>query len=98
MFSTTGPKHAEAPTRTLERQKRLMDLLADPAVDREAFVARPSNRRGARPTTRAASGALYTALYSPGDRAVEYRWSGVSWRQGFDRCEEGSREVLLPTG
>src|SRR6185503_5014127 len=38
-------------------------------------------------------GTLYTAVYRPGDGAVEYRWPGATWRHAFDAFHEESRAV-----
>ena len=42
------------------------------------------------------SGTLYTAVYSPRDGMVEYRWPALTWAQWLDRFEEGRRDVVLP--
>ena len=34
-------------------------------------------------------GTLYTAVYHPRERAVDYRWPGHTWRQSLDEFEEG---------
>jgi len=93
--SVSWTQHARA-TRTVERQEVLTTLLADPAVDREAFVTaflqpplRSTNYAGG-------FGTLYTAVYSPRDGMVEYRWPALTWAQWLDRFEEGRRDVVLP--
>jgi len=39
-------------------------------------------------------GTLYTAVYRPQTRDVEYRWPSQNWTFGFDRFEEGERRVV----
>jgi predicted choloylglycine hydrolase len=89
------PEHAAA-TGSVEREARLLDLLADPATGEEAFVdafLAPPLRNTA---YAAGFGTLYTAVHRPADGAVEYRWPGVRWLQSFAAFEEGSRVVALP--
>jgi predicted choloylglycine hydrolase len=89
------PEHARA-TRTLERERAILALLAEPATRAEdliaAFLAPPLH------TTAYADGfgTLYTAVHRPADGAVEYLWPGASWRQSFAAFEQGERSIALP--
>jgi predicted choloylglycine hydrolase len=89
------PEHARA-TRTLERERRILALLAEPGTAQEdviaAFLEPPLH------ATAYADGfgTLYTAVHRPAVGAVEYRWPGAAWRQSFDAFEEGTRVVRLP--
>jgi predicted choloylglycine hydrolase len=89
-------EHARA-TGSVERERRLLALLAEPALGEgrfvDAFLEPPLHSRA----YRAGFGTLYTAVYRPGDGVAEYRWRGSSWRQSLDAFEEGSRTVRLPS-
>ena len=79
--------------RSVPRLDRLQELLAiSPTADQlaAAFQADPLyNSEYSR-----AFGTLYTALYLPTERVVEYHWSDVTWRRGFDDADD-TRTVLL---
>jgi len=90
------PEYAAA-IRTVERERRVLELLEDPAVDRErfagAFLEPPlHNTDYAR-----GFGTIYTAAYEPREGRVEYRWPGYTWAQSFDDFVPGSRTVRLPS-
>lgn len=78
------PKYTAA-TRSHEREHRLRELIADsastPTSLADAFLEPPLYStdfdRG--------FGTLYTAVYLPRRRQVEYRWPGRTVRQSFDR-------------
>jgi predicted choloylglycine hydrolase len=101
--ATNHPENVEwaehaAATGSVEREDRLLELVADPAIEEEAFVgaflAPPLHN-----TAYAAGfGTLYTAVHRPADGSIEYRWPGVRWRQSFDAFEEGTREVGISPG
>jgi predicted choloylglycine hydrolase len=88
------PEYAAA-IRSEERERCVLDLLGDDAVDRErfetAFLEPPlhstAHERG--------FGTIYTAAYEPAAGRVRYRWPGVVWQQSFERFEPGSRTVTL---
>ena len=87
-------EHARV-TASVEREARMLELLADPATAERAFVgaflASPlhSHAYGS------GFGTLYTAVHRPAAGTVEYRWPGAAWRQSLDAFEEGSRTVRL---
>ena len=39
-------------------------------------------------------GTLYTAVYRPGERTVDYRWPAERWQFAFDRFDEGRRTIV----
>jgi predicted choloylglycine hydrolase len=89
------PEYARA-IRTEERERCLLDLLADERITRERFVdafLEPPlhNRRYEK-----GFGTIYTAAYHPTEGRVEYRWPDHSpWEQSFDRFSSESRTVRL---
>ena len=90
------PEHARA-TRTLERERRILALLADRDVGEADAIA-----AFLEPPLRATDyadgfGTLYTAVHRPAEGAVEYRWPGAAWRQSFGAFEEGTRAIALPS-
>jgi predicted choloylglycine hydrolase len=87
-------EHARA-TRTLERERRLVALLAAPAVGEQELIAaflEPPLHSSAYAD---GFGTLYTAVHRPAAGAVDYLWPGSAWRQSFAAFEEGTREVAL---
>lgn len=88
------PEYAEA-IRSEERERCVLELLGDDAVDRESFEAAflepplhsTAHERG--------FGTIYTAAYEPAAGRVRYRWPDVVWEQSFERFEPGSRTVRL---
>jgi predicted choloylglycine hydrolase len=81
------PEYARA-IRSVERERCVCELLDDPKMTREgfiaAFLAPPLHNteylRG--------FGTIYTAAYFPTEGRVEYRWPGSVWERSFDRFEE----------
>jgi len=87
-------QHARA-TATLDRERVLLARLRDcPDAGRliHAFLQAPlystAYRRG--------FGTLYTAVYDPTARAVEFRWPNGSWRQAIHAFHEGVLRVRFP--
>lgn len=88
-------QHAQA-TASLERERflkfRLRESIATPDKLIQAFLRSPvystAYGRG--------FGTLYTAVYRPFDKEVDYLWPNGSWRQSFSAFEEGTRVVLFP--
>jgi predicted choloylglycine hydrolase len=87
------PEYANA-IRSVEREERVLGLLADPdlAADGfvDAFLAPPLHS-----TSHAQGfGTVYTAAYFPAEGAAEYRWPGSPpWRQSLTRFAEGTRTI-----
>jgi predicted choloylglycine hydrolase len=90
------PEHARA-VRSEERERRILDLLADPDLAEERFVGAFLEPPLYSTDYDDGFGTLYTAAYRPASGAVEYRWPGESWRQSCDAFEEGIRAVRLPS-
>ena len=86
---------ARAGVRSVERERALLDLLPRPGRRRTSSTP-SSSRRCTAPTTTRGFGTLYTAVYRPPSRRVEYRWPGARWRQSLDAFETGIRTVRLP--
>lgn len=85
-------RHARA-TSTLERERFLFFRLSDSGETADGFAA--SFMRAPLYSTAYSNGfgTLYTAVYRPQRGEVEYRWPNGTWRQSFDRFEEGKRTV-----
>ncbi len=91
------PEQARA-TRTLEREQLILELLHAPhqtaASFADAFLGPHLHSRA----YERGFGTLYTGIYLPAERRVEYRWPGFAWPQSFDRFVEGSHEETLAEG
>jgi len=74
-------------SQTVERRNALVRLLAEPALTLDTlvkgFLASPLYSR------RIASPTVYTAIYRPIERRVDYLWPGKSVCQHIDRFESG---------
>ena len=90
------PEYAAA-IRTVERERCVLDLLADPELDRERFVAAFLEPPLHNTDYARGFGTIYTAAYHPAEGRAEYRWPGVTWEQSFDRFVPESRTVRLPS-
>jgi predicted choloylglycine hydrolase len=89
-------EYAEA-TRTVERQRLLLDLIADDTVDEEQFISsflRPPLRSTDYPR---GFGTLYTAVLRPSRGTAEYRWPNLSWQHSVAQVHEGIRSITLET-
>jgi predicted choloylglycine hydrolase len=96
--ATNHPENVEwaehaAATGSVEREERVLELLADPATNEDAFVEAFLAPPLYNTAYASGFGTLYTAVHRPADGSVEYRWPGVRWRQSFAAFEEGSRVV-----
>jgi predicted choloylglycine hydrolase len=92
------PEYARA-IRSVERERCVLDLLADPEVDRERFIA--SFLEPPLHSTEYAGGfgTIYTAAYFPAEGRAEYRWPGADvWEQSLDDFSEGARTVTYAQG
>jgi predicted choloylglycine hydrolase len=90
------PEYARA-IRSEERERCVLALLDDPAIDRERFVEAFLEPPLHNTEYAQGFGTIYTAAYHPTEGRVEYRWPGEAWEQSFDRFVEGSRTVRLPS-
>jgi predicted choloylglycine hydrolase len=90
------PEYARA-IRSEERERCVLDLLADPGTGRErlvdAFLEPPLHNT----QYGQGFGTLYTAVYHPAEGRAEYRWPGYAWEQSFERFSPESRTVRLPS-
>ncbi len=88
------PEQAKA-TRTIEREQTILGLLEDPAVDLASFVE--SFLRAPLFSTSYANGfgTLYTAVYRPAERVVDYLWPAYAWRLGFDAFDGAEHTEVL---
>jgi predicted choloylglycine hydrolase len=89
------PEYAEG-IRTVERERRVLELLDDPAVDRKRFVAAFLEPPLHSTAHEQGFGTIYTAAYEPARGRVEYRWPDAAWEQSFERFASGRRTVRLP--
>lgn len=88
-------RHAKA-TDTLDRERRLYELLANRALPAteivQQFLVPPlyqtEYQRG--------WGTLYTAVYHPVERVAEYVWPGHYWSQSFDAFHETKHVLQIP--
>ena len=91
------PEQARA-TRTIERERCILDLLARPETTttsfEEAFLRSPLFSTA----YDSGFGTLYTAAYRPVEGLVDYRWPSFSWRLGFDEFVEGEHAEALAEG
>ena len=91
------PEYASA-IRTVEREQRVLELLAEPTMTRERFV-RAFLDPPLRNTEYAQGfGTTYTAAYYPGEARAEYRWPGSTWHQSFDRFQETNHQQTFVPG
>jgi predicted choloylglycine hydrolase len=81
--SVDWPEYARA-IRSVERERCVAELLADPELDRDRFIDAFLNAPLHSTEHGRGFGTIYTAAYFPVDRRVEYRWPGSVWRQSFD--------------
>ena len=83
-----------AEVQTYERERRLLELLRRPKMDRDrlvdAFLAPPLFRRRPRNTT------LYTAVYEPARGRAEYVWPQRRIAETFERFEVQSHLQSYP--
>lgn len=87
-------QHAKA-TSTLVRERFLYAQLRGGARDADAFIASFLAPPLYSSAFANGYGTLYTAVYRPLERSVEYRWPDGSWRFGFDAFEEGRQTFTL---
>jgi predicted choloylglycine hydrolase len=88
------PEHARF-TRTVERERHVEELLADPAMTparfEHAFLDAPlfstAYSRG--------FGTLYTAVYRPRLGTASFLWPGTTWHQSFAAFTEGTHTQPL---
>jgi predicted choloylglycine hydrolase len=91
------PEQARA-TRTLERERRIVNLLDDASIDADSFIE--AFLRAPLFSTAYASGfgTLYTAAYHVAEGAVDYRWPSFTWSLGFGSFTESEHTEVLAEG
>jgi predicted choloylglycine hydrolase len=81
------PEYAQA-IRTVERERRVLDLLDDREMTRDSFIESFLEPPLHNTAYSQGFGTIYTAAYFPAEGRVEYRWPGTVWEQSFERFEE----------
>jgi len=88
-------RHAKA-TATLERERRLFELLGDRRLNSEAFVANFLQPPLFQTNYHKGYGTLYTAIYRPVPASVEYRWQNQALALGLTDLQDQAITVDLP--
>ena len=91
------PEQAKA-TRTIERERCIVDLLDEPSTTAEGFIE--AFLRAPLFSTSYASGfgTLYTAVYRVTQGAMEIRWPAHIWPLSFSAFEESEHTEVLAEG
>ncbi len=82
-------------TRTMERHGRLDDLLQRPDMTPDALISEFLRHPLYSTDYEHLLGTLFTAAYDVGKGTLTLHWLDESWRLGFDRFEEGTRNICL---
>jgi predicted choloylglycine hydrolase len=91
------PEQAKA-TRTIERERCIMQLVDDDDADVDAFEAAFLGPPLFSTSYASGWGTLYTAIFRPAEGVVDYRWPAHTWRLGFERFDEGEHTEMLTDG
>lgn len=91
------PRHAEA-TATLDRERRLYELLGSRETTAEGFVDSFLDAPLFQTRYEHGYGTLYTAIYRPAAGRVDYRWKDANLALGLGDFKEQSVTVELPDG
>jgi predicted choloylglycine hydrolase len=91
------PEQAKA-TQTIERERRIIELLDDHASSAEGFVESFLRAPLFSTSYESGFGTLYTAAYRAAQGVAEYRWPEHSWRLGFDDFVETEHTEVLAEG
>jgi predicted choloylglycine hydrolase len=91
------PEQAKA-TRTIERERCLVDLLEDENMTAEGFVGSFMQAPLFSTAYTSGFGTLYTAAYRPVDGVAEYIWPSNEWRLSFDSFFETEHTEQLEEG
>ena len=91
------PEQARA-TRTVERERRIVQLLQKPDLPPEAFADAFLDPPLYSTAYESGFGTLFTSVYRPQDGRAWYRWPSYAWEQSFDRFVEGTHEEVLAEG
>lgn len=82
-------------TRTIERERRIMDLLEEPAETVETFADAFLKAPLFSTSYANGFGTLYSVSYLPAIGRAEFRWPTHTWPVGFDDFEEGTHTEVL---
>jgi predicted choloylglycine hydrolase len=91
------PEQARA-TRTLERERHILELLHDPTATAGGFADAFLSDALYSHAYERGYGTLYTAVFHPVEGRLEYRWPGSAWPQSFAAFTEGTHEETLAEG
>jgi predicted choloylglycine hydrolase len=90
----TWPKYAAA-TATVERERRLLELISEPRLTRaalvKAFLQAPLHQAG----YRSGIGTLYSAVYQPVASGVDFHWPNRTLKLSLSKFREHKVTVLL---
>jgi len=88
-------RHAAA-TATLERERRLFELLATPGLDEAGFIGAFLHPPLLQTQYHKGDGTLYTSVYRPGSSSVEYRWPGCQLNLASGAWPDQAVQIELP--
>jgi predicted choloylglycine hydrolase len=88
------PEYARA-IRSEERERCVLDLLADDGMTPERFVASFLEPPLHNTDYAQGFGTIYTAAYHLAEGRVEYRWPGVVWEQSFADFRESAHTATF---
>ena len=91
------PEQARA-TRTVERERRIVQLLQKPDLPPEAFADAFLDPPLYSTAYASGFGTLFTSVYRPAEGKAWYRWPSFAWEQSFDRFVEATHEEVLAEG
>lgn len=91
------PAQARA-TRTIERERQIVNLIDDPEIDAGEFVDAFLRAPLFSTAYESGFGTLYTAAYDVLNGAVDYRWPTHVWRLGFAAFSEAEHAEVLAQG
>ena len=89
------PEQAEA-SRTLERERAILESLDDPDLDANGFVGAFLRAPLFSTAYRSGFGTLYTAAYRVADGVATYLWPAHVWSLSFESFLESEHTELLP--
>jgi predicted choloylglycine hydrolase len=85
-------------TRTVERERCIVDLLEDDTVDAEGFADAFLKAPLFSTSYANGFGTLYTAVYRSATGRIEFRWPTHTWHLGLDNFVEGTHTEVLAEG
>ena len=85
-------------TRTLERERCIVESLEDVSSTAESFAASFLRAPLFSTAYESGFGTLYTAIYRPAEGVVDYRWPAFGWHRAFDDFAEDVHTEVLAEG